>query len=148
LELSDGTLIRPGDLVGELHLSNRDALRLQLKYNSRVRSTMAVKKELARDLACLASRATADQEMPDVKAYFGITLFHQGMRSLGFEVKEFDNRMLRWLYMKGQRFLLAIYHPAGINRFHQGHQELAPKYIWISSQKLLHDFLPPKQNGG
>ena len=44
--------------------------------------------------------------------------------------------------MRGQLLLLAIYHPAGINRFHQGHQELAPKYVWISGQKLLHDFLP------
>lgn len=145
LELGDGALIRPGDLVGELHLSNRDALKLQLGYNSRVRATIAVKKELGRDLAHLASLVSDGRAMPDVRAYYAITLFHQGMRSLGFETREFGNPVLRRLYMTGQLLLLAIYHPAGVSRLRQGRRELAPKYAWMSRAKLLHSFLPVKR---
>ena len=144
LELQDGTQIRPGDLVGELHLSNRQALHLQLQYHSRVRATIAVKRELGRNLAYLASLVAAGQATPDVKAYYAITLFNQGMRSLGFEVRDFENPVLQWLYMVGQQLLLAIYHPAGVHRFQQGHHELISKFIWISRSKLLHDYLPDR----
>ncbi|MGD0154259.1 MAG: hypothetical protein ABSC17_10995 [Thermacetogeniaceae bacterium] len=142
LELQDGTQIRPGDLLGELHLSNRSALKLQRQYSSRVKATIAVKKGLGRDLAYLATLAATGQNTPSVKAYYAITLFHQGMRSLGFEVREFGNPVLQWLYMIGQQLLLAAYHPSGVHRFRQGHQELTSKFIWISRTKLLHDYLP------
>jgi len=46
LELNDGTPVRPGDLVAEIHLSSRDALLLQLKYNSRVKVAIAARKAL------------------------------------------------------------------------------------------------------
>jgi hypothetical protein len=145
LELGDGTLIRPGDLVGELHLSNRAVLKLQSGYSSRVRATIAVKKECERSLAHLAALVSAGQGIPDFQAFYAITLLHQGTRILGFETREFGNPVLRWLYMTGQLLVLVIYHPAGVHRLRQGRQGLAPKYTWMSRSKLLHDFLPDKQ---
>ena len=132
-----------GDLVGELHLSNRDTLRHQLKYNSRVKAAIAARKGLTQDLVLLAERVAAGQDLAEVKAFFAITMLYHGARVLGFEDQEFTgNRVLRWLYTLGEGFLLALYHPAGIRRFWQGRQDLTTKYIWMSRQKLLHDFLP------
>jgi hypothetical protein len=142
LELNDGTPVRPGDLVGEIHLSSRDALILQLKYNSRVKVAIATRKALMQDLVCLAALLAHEQDLAEVNACYAITMLYHGARVLGFEDREFGNRVLRWLYALGEGFLLVIYHPAGISRLWQGRQDLTPKYIWLSRQKLLRDFLP------
>ncbi len=143
VELSDGTTVRAGDLVGELHLSNRSTHRLLLKHSSRVRATMAVKKELKLDLSYLASVVAANPNASDIKAYYGITLLHHGTQSMGFEIRELQaNRVLHWLLRIGQHLLLYLYHPAGAHRFEQGHQKLVTKYIWISRAKLLRQYLP------
>jgi antitoxin component of MazEF toxin-antitoxin module len=142
LELNDGTPIRPGDLVGEIHLSSRDALQLQLKYNSRIKVAIAARKALTQDLACLAEWVTSEQNMAEVKALFAITMLYHGARVLGFEDREVKNWAIRRLYTLGEGLLLIIYHPAGIFRLRQGRQDLTIRYIWMSRQKLLHDFLP------
>ncbi len=149
VELSDGTLIRPGDLLGELHLSNRDTMRQQLKYKSRVKGAIAARKGLTQDLVLLARRVATGQDLAEVKAFYALTMLYHGARVLGFEDREFKaSWVMRWLYTLGEGFLLALYHPVGFHRFWQGRQDLTLKYIWMSRQKLLHDFLPDKKNGG
>jgi hypothetical protein len=142
LELNDGTPVRPGDLVGEIHLSSPDALKLQLKYSSRVKAAIATRKALMQDLACLAAGVAREPGMAEVKALYSITMLYHGARVLGFEDREFGNRVQRWLYTLGEGLLLVIYHPAGVFRLWQGRQDLTIKYIWMSRQKLLRDFLP------
>jgi hypothetical protein len=146
LELNDGTPVRPGDLVAEIHLSSRDALLLQLKYNSRVKVAIAARKALMQDLVCLAALLEQEQGLAEVKACYAITMLYHGARVLGFEDRELGNRVLRWLFTLGEGFLLVIYHPAGLSRLWQGRQDLTPRYIWMSRLKLLRDFLPRMTN--
>jgi hypothetical protein len=146
LELKDGTPVRPGDLVGEIHLSSLDTLNLQSKYNSRVKVAIATRKALTQDLVCLASLVRSEQDLAGVNAFYAITMLYHGARVLGFEDRELGNRVLRWLYTLGEGFLLIIYHPAGISRLRQGRQDLTCRYIWMSRQKLLSDFLPSSTN--
>ena len=144
VELSDGTPIRSGDLLGELHLSNRDTLRQQLKYKSRVKAAIAARKG-ADARPGLAGGARRNRAGPGRRSrpFIAITMLYHGARVLGFEDREFKaTGCMRWLYTLGQGFLLALYHPAGFPRFWQGRQDLTLKYIWMSRQKLLHDFLP------
>jgi hypothetical protein len=143
VELNDGTLVRPGDLVGEVHLSSRDAMDLTIKYNSRVKVAIATRRELAQDLVSLAVLATSDPGMAEINAFYAISMLYHGARVLGFEDREFKvNLVVRWLYTLGEGLLLVLYHPAGISRLRQGRQGLTIKYIWMSRQKLLRDFLP------
>jgi hypothetical protein len=145
VELNDGTPVRPGDLVGEIHLSSRDAMEMQLKYNSRVKVAIAARKALKQDLVCLAALVAREQSMAEVKAFYAITMLYHGARVLGFEDREFKNWVMRWVYTLGEGFLLVIYHPAGIFRLRQGRQDLTLKYIWMSRQKLLRDYLPASE---
>ena len=128
LELQDGTTIEPGELVGELHLSNRKAMQLQQGCINRVKAFIAIKKEMKRELSYLATLVAEGGVTPDVPAYYAITLMHPFARSLGFEVRDFDNKFLAWLYKAGQLLLLSAYHPAGLGRLQQGHQGFTPKY--------------------
>ncbi|MDH7577099.1 MAG: hypothetical protein QHH75_04560 [Bacillota bacterium] len=144
VELRDGTVITPGELVGELHLANKELLKIQQKCNSQVKATMCVKKELKRSLVQLANHVRQKKVAEEVKAFYGITLFHQGARHLGFEVKEPPSAFLRFFFGLGQSLLLVCYHPAGLKRLKLGHHSLTPKLIWISRAALLKDFLPPR----
>lgn len=143
IELHDGTVITAGDLVGELHLANKELYKLQQDCPNQVKATMCVKKELKKNLTRLALLAAQKKIQPDVKAYYGITIFHQGARLLGFEVKEFQPGFWRFCYWVGQTLLLILYHPAGWKRLKMGHQSLSPKMIWLSQVTLMRDFLSP-----
>lgn len=140
VELRDGTVITPGERVGELHLANKELLRIQTSCCSQIRATMCVKREMKQSLSQLAE-LVAQKKIEDVKAFYGITIFHQGARLLGFEVREFKPGPLRFCYWIGQMLLLALYHPEGFRRLRQGHQALTPKVVWLSRSALLRDFL-------
>lgn len=140
VELRDGTVINPGERVGELHLANKELFRLQTNCCNQIRATMCVKKEMKQSLSQLAA-LVAQKKVEDVKAFYGITIFHQGARLLGFEVREFRPGFWRFCYWLGQMLLLALYHPAGLKRLKIGHNTLSPKVVWLSRSALLRDFL-------
>lgn len=142
LTLRDGTTVHPGDMVGELHLANRQLVDLQRKCSNQIQAVMCVKKEMKQNLTHLATLVAQEKVSPEVKAFFGITIFHQGARLLGFEVEEIESRFWRYCFRLGQLLLLATYHPLGTRRLKQGHQSLVPKVIWISRAALTRDFLP------
>ncbi len=142
VELRDGTVISPGELVGELHLANRELYKIQRKCSNQVKATMRVKKEMKRSLTQLAGHVVQTEAAGEVKAFYGITLFHQGARHLGFEVRELQPAFWRSCFGLGQSLLLAGYHPAGLKRLKLGHRSPAPKVIWISRAALLRNFSP------
>ncbi len=142
VELRDGTVISPGELVGELHLASRELFKIQQKCDSQVKATMQVKRALKQNLTQLANYVLQKKVAEEVRAFYGITLFHQGARLLGFEVRELQP-FIRFLYGLGQSLLLVSYHPAGLRRLRSGHRALTPKVIWISRAALLRDFTPP-----
>lgn len=143
VKMHDGTMILPGELVGELHLVNRELFRIQQDCSNQVKATMKIKKELKQSLNRLAARVARQEIAQGVKAFYGITVFHQGARLLGFEVKEFRPGFWRFCYWLGQMTLLILYHPAGVKRLRQGHHSLTPKVIWLSQATLIKEFLLP-----
>jgi hypothetical protein len=142
LTLRDNTEVFPGDLIGELHLPNVELLDIQLKSSNPVQAVMSVKKTMKQHLSHLATLAAQEKLDPKVQAFYGITIFHQGARLLGFEVKEIESSFWKFCFQVSQLLLLEIYHPLGIRRLKQGHQSLSPKVIWISRATLIRDFLP------
>ncbi|MGB4429357.1 MAG: hypothetical protein WBI48_06975, partial [Thermacetogeniaceae bacterium] len=53
-ELRDGTLVRPGDSIGELHLSNSAFFNILRNSSSDVQAVMKIKKEMKQELTQLA----------------------------------------------------------------------------------------------
>ncbi len=141
VELRDGTVITPGERVGELHLANKELIKIQTNCSNHIKATMCVKREMKQSLAQLA-RLVMQKKVEDVKAFYGITIFHQGARLLGFEVRELQPGFWRFCYWVGQMLLLALYHPTGLKRLKLGHHTLTPKVVWLSRAILLRDFSP------
>jgi hypothetical protein len=131
LTLRDGTLVRPGDLVGEVHLDNArtheigapgwQAKGLQLAWD---------------DLRALA--AWADAQTPDRRpvAYHGETVLAALARRVGFEVHELPadavHRLRAW-YLRG---LLARWAASGRNRLAHGRGGLRVRAAWLSDSRL------------
>ncbi len=142
LELRDGTRIKPGDIVGELHLANKALFRIQQKCSNKVKAAMYIKKEMRQNFEILAKLVLQQKEAREVKAFYGITIFHQGARLLGFEVKEIEPVFKRLLLTLTHNFFLLFCHLSIITTTKSRYHLLVPKVIWISKEALLQNFLP------
>jgi hypothetical protein len=85
--LADGTVLRPGDRFGQLHLDNGAVAALRRNELSPVRLGLTFRQQLRVSLATLARLSAADDRYAGVRAFSAITIFHQGLARLGFEVE-------------------------------------------------------------
>ena len=133
VHLQDGTVVREGDLILELHLNNRTLSRLSERQPFRPWPLLAEAREDLHHLACEIQRGT----LGPVRALRGITLLARAGRRLGFEVQPAP---ATW-YTRLQRFffvgLLAIYHPQGWDVAQRFRQRGWPGIAWMSTQVLI-----------
>ncbi len=131
LVLMDGTVVDPGDLVGELHLDNQRAAALHAEGNAGFR----FRRELFRLLPALV----LDLQRPEYRAINAICGTSLLWRSASLVLKaEFEHRPLppfsRWWLGTWQRILLAHYRPEGQRRLSKGPTE--PRKIWVTRRAL------------
>jgi hypothetical protein len=128
--LPDGTEIRPGDSIGELHCNNLAILRLvecgQNPY-------AAARKDLARMNAWLEQIDPAEK----IPALHGITMLAPAARRLGFFVRELPHGVkaqLERFFMIG---LLLIYTTDGITRLENGTTvRMYPREVWLTRRQM------------
>jgi hypothetical protein len=130
LVFRDGTVINPGDHVGEFHMVNERAAELHASGTPGLR----FRREVFRVMAPLARDLRDRPEYREIKAICGASLFWAEAERAGFE-----NRPLppftRWWLTWWERFLLARYHPEGQGRLAEGHRtEL--RQIWLTRATL------------
>jgi len=136
IQLKDGTFVRFGDLIGELHLANP----LILKMHRQALSPAVVAREVARQMGAGVGRLREmmlNVEIPvEIKAFCAVTLFYRRAGALGFEIREAKARAQRWqsVYL---RWLMSLYHPAGRERLRARRTDWLPKEIWLSQQSLM-----------
>jgi peptidoglycan/xylan/chitin deacetylase (PgdA/CDA1 family) len=134
LVLRDGTVVRHGARVGELHL---DRSRMPHLHGTIARdyAGLALRRELECTLQRLARAVIEHPQYHGVEAFRGTTLFWRGATRLGFEVCARDlgwhYRVLGWY----QRQLLARDHPLGRHRLRGRRWEA--RTVWLSRQALL-----------
>lgn len=129
-EFSDGTTVRHGDLVAELHMDNARVAALHEEGHGGLR----FRREVFRMLPALARDLREKPEFRDVQAVCGASLFWQEATFAGFEHRPFDP-FTRWWLGWWERFLLARYHPAGGRRLGEGRRtEL--RQVWITRRTL------------
>ena len=139
--LNDGSQVKAGDTIMELHWNN-DWFKRRRKLNLSVsQSPWEVLGCLARDLHFLAEQV-ASGRFGNVTALHGSTLVHAGARRLGFQVDELSET----LWKKGARFYMAglmqVYHLRGddVPRLREKAWEL--KEVWLSRARLLTKYGP------
>lgn len=130
--LADGTVINPGDLVGELHLDNQLAAALHRQGHGGLR----FRRELRRMLPALALDVCTRPEYREVRAVGAATLFGRQMltSTLGFECRPLPP-FTRWWLGTWELILLAAYHPEGRRRLARGRGEELQQ-VWISRRAL------------
>jgi hypothetical protein len=130
--LPDGTDIRNGDRVAELHINSAIVARLGIPHAWRI---LPAAREDLRALVAYVMRST---DMDDVKAFYAVTLLAAGASRLGFTRRQrpvnLRARLDRFFLMG----LLGLYSPDGLARLTRGQTHDAyPEEIWISRDELM-----------
>jgi len=135
--LNDGSEVKAGDTIMELHLNNewfKRRRRLNLGASQSPREFLGC---LARDLHFLAEQVASGTFGNNIAALHGSTILHVGARRLGFQVDELPDS----LWKKGARFYMAglmqVYHLRGdeVSGLREKPWEL--KEVWLSKAALL-----------
>lgn len=130
--LSDGTAVRAGDRIVELHLANAT---VAPGAEAAGWSPFQVLMSARRDLASLARLVTAGSLGP-VAAVHGVSLVAPALARLGFDVTPLCRtpgiRLLHF-YLVG---LLAVYHPEGWKAASRARDGAWPAEAWMSVERL------------
>jgi hypothetical protein len=139
--LNDGSEVKAGDIIIELHLNNdwfKRRRKLNLKASQSPREFLGC---LAQDLHFLAQQVDSGT-FGNITALHGSTILHVAARRLGFQVDELPDS----LWKKGARFYMAglmqVYHLRGdeVSGLREKPWEL--KEVWLSRAALLARYSP------
>jgi hypothetical protein len=139
--LNDGSKVKTGDTIIEVHLNNdwfKRRRNLNLSASQSPREFLGC---FAQDLHLLAQQIASGM-FDNIAALHGITLLHVAARRLGFQIDELPDS----LWKKGASFYMAGlmrgYHLRGdeVSGLREKHWEL--KEIWFSRAALLSKYGP------
>ncbi|GAB7388170.1 hypothetical protein BSNK01_20070 [Bacillaceae bacterium] len=137
LYASDGSIIRPGDIIGELHLYNLVLWEKLQRTNNEVRWAMIALQEVRRSLPALAAFLRHDPQGKRMKALIARTILHRGARQLGFEVQDIPPGLYAKIKIPYLRWIFKFCHPNGDERLKRSETKLVPKYVFIPREKLI-----------
>ncbi|MHC1578901.1 MAG: YkoP family protein [Dehalococcoidia bacterium] len=139
--LNDGSRVKTGDTIIELHLNNdwfRRRRKLNLKASQSPREFLAA---FAHDLRFLAEQVN-DGAFGNITALHGSTILDIAARRLGFQVNELPDN----LWKKGARFymagLLQVYHLRGGEVLELKEKTWELKEVWLSRAALMSSYGP------
>ncbi len=137
--LPDGTVIKKGDLVVDLHLNNSFFKRFGEKNELSMLGLLA-KHKIQQDLPAVARWIAENPRAAKIKAITGITILHRGSQHVGFH--SFDLPPLRsFLIRLYESMLLIMFHPSGYRRIIRHRKKLIPKLLVMSKKELFRRYL-------
>jgi len=134
--LNDGSKVKTGDTIIELHLNNdwfKRRRMLNIKVSQSPREILGC---LEQDLRFLAQQVV-NGKFEGVVALRGSTLLHVGAKRLGFQVEELPDSLWKkgaCFYMAG---LMQIYHLRAGEAPKRRKKPLELKEVWLSREALL-----------
>ncbi|HAU32600.1 MAG: Polysaccharide deacetylase [Desulfotomaculum sp. 46_296] len=139
LPLPDGTILKKGDLVVDLHLNNSFFKQFGEKNEISMLGLLA-KQKILQDLPAVAGWIAANPRRDEIKAITGLTIIHRGSQQVGFQT--FDLPPLRsFLIRLYESMLLVMLHPAGYRRITRHRKKLIPKLLVMSKKELFSKYL-------
>jgi hypothetical protein len=139
--LNDGSEVKTGDTIIELHLNNdwfKRRRKLDIKVSQSPREILGC---LEQDLRFLAQQVV-NGKFEGVVAFRGSTLLHAGAKRLGFQVEELPPSLWKkgaYFYMAG---LMQIYHLRAGEAPKRKGKTWELKEIWLSRAALLTRYGP------
>ena len=122
--ISDQVIIKPGDLLGEIHLDNNKLRNTDLDLRSMIRL-------LRQELNALAKVTRDDKNFQKVSAYWCRTVLYAFLTREGFTTREVDSRFLQLFLAFWENTLKYVYTKKRHIRLRK------PMESWISKEKLL-----------
>lgn len=141
VSLQDGSEVRPGDTVLEIHF-RREALLPLIQDGDPMRMGIRLLKLGDRDIPRLAQRLATDPALAEVRALHALTMFHRGIQRYGFEIHPVKERHLEWWFTLWHRLLMARDHASGWKHVKSFQERLVTRHIWISREEFLRRHLP------
>jgi len=142
----DGRRVLAGDWVGELHLDNRQVLRL-VRTVGADRAGLSTARLFRIAIKQISQELDSNPELVRIKALTGITLLHRGIiHGLGFELHPIESKWQQRFYAMYLRFLLRMLHPEGKQRVKHSTEKLSPMMLVISKQSLKERFTVRKKD--
>ena len=135
LVLADGTALGAGDRIGVLHLNNERLATIHVEGRSPLAVGLEFRRQFVASLRALAVLAARGGPFSDIGAFAATTIFHEGLRHLGF-VREPGAPGWPRVVAAYQRALLASLHPAGAPRL-SGSAYRRARRIWLPRATLL-----------
>lgn len=134
VRLHDGTEIRNGEPVGELHLSRDRLLRLHHDLPPR-EVVFALRRDIERGLRALAALVAEHPRYRHLQAFHAVSLFWRETKVLGFEPRPMEPSWSRRVFEWYLRMLLARDHPLGRRRLQRGLRDVG--IVWVSRSTIL-----------
>jgi len=137
--LNDGSKVKTGDKIIEIHLNNdwfKESRKLPMKAPQSAWQIMSC---LEQDLRFLAQQIMNGM-FEDVVALHALTLLHAGTKRLGFQIEEVPDN----LWNKGAHFYMAglmqIYRLRANDASRNKRRSLELKEVWLSKTALLEKY--------
>ncbi|MEG6616410.1 polysaccharide deacetylase family protein [Peptococcaceae bacterium 1198_IL3148] len=137
ITLPDGTMLNPGDLMGELHFDNNLLLKLTSQSPHLEQVGIKLLRHVKDSLPLVAEALTTDPRYRNIKAVAGITMINRGARFFGFGTYDIYPKIFRLATTWYQRWLLVVFHPQGVSHLLKHRSKMVPKMIAISKAELL-----------
>ncbi|MBP1992725.1 DedA family protein [Paenibacillus eucommiae] len=135
----DGTTVRAGDWIGELHLDNGQVLGLLRSVGSN-RAALSTARMSREAIKQISAALQTTPELAKVKALIGVTLLHRGItHGLGFELHHLESKWFRDFTSVYLNFLLQTLHPEGNQRI-KHNKKLKPMMLVLSKMTLQDKF--------
>jgi len=145
--LGDGTVLARGDLVAEIHMKNEHIMRLTAGTRTEKSAFILVRQAQA-SLPRLAAVLAEDPRFAGVKALIGYTMFHRGIKKIGFSTYDLP-RGIRLAVALYEGWLMVLYHQGGWAHVRRQWRKLVPKLVIIGREELLaRQAGLPQLNGG
>ncbi|HHY67393.1 MAG TPA: polysaccharide deacetylase family protein [Alicyclobacillus sp.] len=137
ITLKNGTRLRFGDPVAEIHFDNTLLESLMKDAKNEWQLSLRYMQIGRRSLPILARAVEEDPRWRGVKVLYGLSVLSRGTDRAGFIVSPLRPRWLRRLVSRYLQGVLLGHHPEGRNRLSQGLQTLQADWIYISPETLI-----------
>jgi hypothetical protein len=144
-QLGDGTLLRPGQPVGLLHLNNRG---LEQAQQGGGHHGFVFARLMLQALASLAQAVRQDSSLNAVTGFHGITWIPPHGRRVGFEARQLPMNWRTWLLGWYFRLILYAFNPSSLRQADRQAARQDPEKprrlevyeFWLSREQLLEKF--------